>query len=231
MFFGKIFLALALVGLWIASPGSRWRITGIAALFIGGLFLFLLWRDHGLSYAQYVYAPYMGASIYGVVSVLVADFDVFLARDVSALATLVGIGAFVWAACRLRLSFISSVTGLHFLFLVTYFGAMPEYYAWFLPFLIVTLWSCCRRRLWSAFVCGWLSTAFAYGYKLLYGMNSRFPGGKLALKQWYDERIGIDLFGPQIGVALAAIGCTLLFALLVLITDPNSQLRASASTR
>jgi hypothetical protein len=231
IFFGKIFIALALVGLWIASPGRRWQITGISAGILGGLLAFLLWRDRGISYAQYVYAPYMGASIYGIVSLLVSEFDVFIARNVSALATLMGTGGFVWLACRRRLSFISAVTGLHFLFLVTYFGAMPEYYVWFLPFLIVTLWSCCRRRLWSALAVGWLSTALAYGYKLLYGLNSRFPGGKVALKQWYDERIGIDLLGAQIGVALAAVLCTILFALLVLLADPNDQLLASTSSR
>jgi len=221
MFFGKIFLALAFVGLWIASPKERWRITGIATFFVSGLLFFLLWRDHGLAYAQYVYMPYMGASIYGVVSILVSDFDVFLARNISGLATMLGVGGFVWLASRRRLSFVSAVTALHFLFLMTYFGAMPEYYAWFLPFLIVTLWSCCRRGLWSAFACGWLSTAFAYSYKVLYGMNSRFPGGKLALKQWYDDRIGIDLLGPQIAVALAAVLCTLLYAWFLLTSDPS----------
>ena len=46
-------------------------------------------------------------------------------------------------------------------------------------------------------------------------------GGKLALKQWYDDRIGIDLLGPQIAVALAAVFCTLLYAWFLLMSDPS----------
>ena len=221
MFFGKIFLGLAIVGLWIASPGSRWRIAGIGVAFGACLLAFLLWRDQGLSYAQYVYAPYMGASIYGIVSSLASDFDAYFARNVSAVATVLGLGGFVWMACRLQLSLASAVVGLHFLFLVTYFGAMPEYYAWFLPFLVVSLWTCCRQKQWCTFMFGWLATALAYGYKLLYGLNSQFPGGKVNLKQWYDERIGIDLFGPQIAVALAAVLCTFLFAYSMLISKSS----------
>ena len=48
VFCGKIFLGLAFLGIWIASPGSRWRISAVAALFVAALLAFVLWRDGSL---------------------------------------------------------------------------------------------------------------------------------------------------------------------------------------
>jgi hypothetical protein len=221
VFCGKIFLGLAFLGIWIASPGSRWRISAVAALFVAALLAFVLWRDGSLSYTRYVYSPHMGASPYGIALLLGAKFDVFAARNLSAALTAAAFAAFTLIAIRRRLSLFAAVTGLHAIFLVTYFGAMPEYYVWFLPFLLVTLWCCSRQRYWGTFAMGWLSSFFAYAYKVVYGFNSQFPGGKQSLKQWFDSTIGVSLQVPQVVVGVAAISATFLFAALVLFFDPS----------
>jgi hypothetical protein len=231
IFFGKLFLGLAFLGIWIAFPPARWRVSAVGAMFVAALLAFVLWRDGNLSYSEYVYSPHMGASPYGVALLLGLDFDLFAARNLSALLTAAAFIGFTVIAIRRRLSVFSAVTGLHTTFLVTYFGAMPEYYVWFLPFLIVTLWCCARRRYWGTLALGWLSSFLAYAYKVVYGFNSRFPGGKQSLKQWFDAQIGIDLLGLQIAIAMAAVLTTLLFAICVLFFDPSRRLEAVERSR
>jgi hypothetical protein len=235
MFFGKVFLALAFLGLWIATPGRRWQIAAVGGAFVAGLFTFLLWRDREFLYSQYVYQPYLGASIYSLVWLAVGEFDILVARNISLVATVSGFVAFTWIAVRRQLSLISAVTGLHALFLMTYFGAMPEYYVWFLPFLVATLWAAYRRRLWATFTVGWLSTFFAYAYKVFYGINPRYEGRKPGLKEWVAENIPFDIHALQIAVGIAAVFCTVAFAILVLLRDPTRQagidpLRAGTET-
>jgi hypothetical protein len=229
VFFGKLFLGLAFLGIWIASPGSRWRVTGVAVSFIAALVALVLWRDRGFSHTGYVYSPHLGASPYGIALLLGAQFDVFSMRNLSAAIMAAAFGAFTVLAVRRRLSLYSAVTALHAVFLVTYFGAMPEYYVWFLPFLIVTLWCCVRLQQWGTFAMGWLSSFFAYAYKVVFGLNSRFPGRKAGLKEWFDAHIGIDLLGPQIAVGVAAVLATVAFAVLLLMFDPSQKLEASES--
>jgi hypothetical protein len=222
MFFGKILLGLALLALWIASPGRRFQVAAVGAAFLGILLGFLFWRDGGLVYSEYVYIPYMGASVYGLVWMLASEFDLLAARDLSAIVTMLAFGAFTWIGVRRRLSIFSAVTAVHSLFLMTYFGAMPDYYAWFFPFLVVTLWACCQRGYWGTFAVGWLSSFFAYGYKVAYGLNSHFPSDtKPALKTWAAENIPFNINVVQIATGFAAVICTLLFAALVLYLDPT----------
>lgn len=228
MFFGKIFIVLAFLALWVATPGRRTQIAAIGFAFVAGLFALLVWRDRGLSYAQYVYGPYMGASVYGIVWLLAGEFNLITARNISAVLTILACLSFVAITLRRRVSFPSAVTSLHLIFLMTYFGAMPDYYGWFLPFLVVTLWACYRDRLWTTFAAGWLSTFLAYGYKVLYGLNPQFPG-KPGLKAWSVENIPFDIGPIQIACAIAAVICTVLFALNVLFLDPGNRGQASSS--
>jgi hypothetical protein len=223
MFFGKIFIALAFLALWIVTPNRRWSIALVGSTFVGALFAFLLWRDGDFLYSDYVYAPYMGASVYGVVWLVAGEFDLYAARDLSALLTGLVLLGFTWVASRRRLSLPTTVTALHMLFLTTYFGAMPDYYAWFLPFLVVTLWSCYRQRHWATLAVGWSSTFFAYGYKVLYGLNSRFQHNKPGRMAWIENHIHIDIEPFQIAIGIAAVVCTVLFAGLLLLHDPTKR--------
>ena len=141
------------------------------------------------------------------------------------MVTALALMGFTWIGVRRGLSVISAVTAVHALFLVTYFGTMPDYYAWFLPFLVVTLWACCQRRLWSTFALGWLTTFFAYGYKAIIGLNSQFPGNKPGLKAWAAENIPFDLNTIQIAIGIAAVVCTALFVVCILIHDPTKRVK------
>ncbi len=220
MFFGKIFFALAFLALWTSTPGLRTRLAGIGAGFVLGLLAFLLWRDGGFAYSEYVYPPYVGASPYGIAWLIGGKFDLFAIRNLSAVVSTVAIALFTYVAARRRTSFVSAITALHSLFLVTYFGAMPEYYVWFLPFVVFTLWACLRQGLWGTFCIGWLTTFFAYGYKLLYGMNERFQGTKETLKHWAANNIPFNIEWLLIAVGICAVLCTLFFAISVLVRDP-----------
>jgi hypothetical protein len=222
VFFGKALLALAFQALWIGEPGRRVVIVAIGAAFLGALAGLLLWRDGGFqAYSAYVYGPHMGASICGILTLLGVDYDLHAARNVTAVVTLLALAGFTWIAVRRRLSTISAVTAIHSLFLFTYFGAMPDYYAWFFPFLIVTLWTCWQKRLWGTFAAGWLSSFFAYGYKVVYGLNTRFPTNKPNLRAWAAQHVTFDMDILQLAIAVAAVVCTLLFAICVTWRDPT----------
>jgi hypothetical protein len=221
VFFGKVLLALAFLALWIGEPRRRFAISVIGAAYLAALAGLVLWRDRGFqAFGAYVYGPHMGANICGILTLLGVDYDLHAARNVTGVITVLALAGFTWIAARRRLSTPSAVTAIHSLFLFTYFGAMPDYYVWFLPFLIVVLWTCSQQGLWTTFAAGWLSSFFAYGYKVVYGINSRFPSNKPRLRAWAAEHVPFDMDVLQLVIAIAAVVCTLLFAVCVTWRDP-----------
>lgn len=222
MFFAKPFLAVTIGGIWIGYPKARRAVT-VCGVSLGLLFLaFLWWRDGNFELLkQFIVRPFMGASPYGIWWMLFGEFSERPVRNLATFLTAASIAAFAAVAVRRRLSVWSAVVGLYCLFFTFFYGVMPEYEMWYLPFLLVVLWQCAQRGQWGTFACGWLHSFFGFGYKVAYGFNPRFANsGKPGIKTWYLEHIGWDVQGFQIALALATIACSAVMAVLLLARDP-----------
>ncbi len=220
--FGKTFLAIAMLGIWIGSPGRRWQVAAWSGSLILAFFAFLLWRDGELLYRAYSVDPIMGATPYGIATLLGWPPSIRDIKVESAMLILTSMTAFGYFAVRQRLSTVAATCGLFSLFLTFYFGTVPEYEMWYLPLIIVTLWVSIVQRRWGLFAAGWLHSFFGYGYKVAYGFNDRFAAsGKPALKEWYYLHIGLDVQWLQILLGVATIACSLTFAILLLRKSPS----------
>jgi hypothetical protein len=227
IFFAKPFLAVTFLAIWICSPGERLRVAAVAAAFVGALLGFYVWRDGRLSFGDYMVAPFMGASPYGITWLFMGGIDrqwMWWVKDLSAVLTTASLLLFAWFATRRRTSVVATNVGLYSLVFTFLLGTMPEYELWCAPFVVVLLWSAAQERRWSVFALAWLHSFLGYSYKLVYGFNVRFEAsGKPALKEWYIRNVGIDVQPLQITLAFATIICSLALAIMILRRDPASR--------
>lgn len=222
VFFAKPFLAITFLAIWLVSRGRRRQVALVAGGFVLAYLGLMLWRDGGqLPTKTYIVGPYMGPSPYGIIWMIFGRFNTWLVRDIANVITFTAMALTAIIALRRKTSLVSTSVALYSVFFSSFYGIMPEYEFWCLPFVLLLLWTCRRTAAWGVFWLAWLHSFFGYAYKVVYGLNPNFPEtDKPGLKAWYLEHIGIDVHGLQIALAVATVICSVWLAVELLRRDP-----------
>lgn len=197
----KLFALLLSLGIWTSCVGARWKIvltTGaVTASFI--IFLLLRWKVAGVSITSYEYnAVYNSPSPWALIERLTGSIGFQRLRFVVLGCTLLALGLLALRLLRKPVTPDASVVAVHTAFFVMFLGIQPEHHQWFMPFLIYFAWrSWLKKDLWS-FALAWSYSAWAYGYKIAYGLQTRASAsaeGKMFFRQWTG---GMSDFLPEI---------------------------------
>jgi hypothetical protein len=236
----KLFAILLVVGIWLGTPGRRWRITVAAALQVLLLigFLAVRWYISGLPVPRPTYiglfnspSPY-AAYYYLVRPISFSDVE-FIVMALTALA----LGVVTWLSLRTTPTVPAAVVTVHAAFFLTFIGIQPEHHEWFMPFMLIVAWSAWREGRVALPIAAWALSLFAYGFKIAYGLQggtSASSAGKAMYREWARKHLAIDLFQVQMAflfltLVTAALVCVLSFRFGV--QQRRREVDQSAGTR
>lgn len=213
----KLFALLLSLGIWSSCTGARWKIiltTGaVTASFI--MFLLLRWKLSGVMLTAYEYnAIFNSPSPWALIERLTGSIGFEDLRFVVLGSTLLLLGLVVFRLLYKPVTAEASVVAVHATFFVIFLGIQPEHHLWFMPFLIYFAWRCWLRNDWWSFILAWSYSAWAYGYKISYGLQARVSAsaeGKELFRQWTG---GLSHFLPELQFAFHVI--TLLIGVILI---------------
>ncbi|GIW75875.1 MAG: hypothetical protein KatS3mg104_0938 [Phycisphaerae bacterium] len=197
----KLFALLLSLGIWSSCVGARWKIvltTGaVTASFT--TFLLLRWNLTGVSPASYEYnAIYNSPSPWALIERLTGPFGFQRLQYVVLGCTLLILGLVARRLLYKPVTPDAAVVAVHTTFFVTFLGVQPEHHQWCMPFMVYFAWRCWLRNDWLSFLLAWSYSAWAYGYKIAYGLQARASAsedGKIVFRQWTG---GLSDFLPEL---------------------------------